>query len=106
MIIWILAFAAATALSATAFVVVAVLWLRRLRETVSAALNDSATQQLRTAQKLGEAIANVQKQQRNYEQQLHDLAQASLKLRRELTTVAHRLETSDAEAARGDRTVH
>src|ERR1700749_1434042 len=98
MLIWILAFAGTTAISAAAFVVVAMMWLGRLRETVSTALQDSAAQQLRTAQKLGEAIAHVQKQQRTYEQQLHDLAQASVKLRRELTNVTHRLEVSDSDA--------
>lgn len=101
--IWVVAFAGATALSAAAFVAVAVLWLRKLRLTVSAALAESATQQLDTAKKLSDALNNVQKQQRNYEQQLHNLAQAGLKLRQELTAVAHRLEHSEIQ---GDRTVH
>jgi hypothetical protein len=104
MLVWIIGFTGITAIAAATFVAVAVMWLRKLRETVSKALADSATQQLRTAQKLGEAVALVQKQQRNYEQQLHNLAQASLKLRQELTTVTHRLENGPEMP--GDRTVH
>jgi hypothetical protein len=105
MLVWIIAFAGTIAIAAVTFVAVAVLWLRKLRETVSKALTESANQQIRTAQRLGEAVALVQKQQRAYEQQLHNLAQASLKLRQELTTVATRLEHSDTTAP-GDRTVH
>jgi DNA-binding transcriptional regulator YbjK len=99
-------FAGITALSAAAFMVIAVLWLRKLRATVSSALTDSADQQIITAQKLGDALAQVQKQQRFYEQQLHNLAQASLKLRAELTSVSHKLESVEPDAHRGDRTVH
>lgn len=102
--ILVIAFAGMTALCAAAFVAVAVLWLRKLRETVSKALAESAEQQLATAKKLGEAIANVQKQQRTYEQQLRGVAEASLKLRQDLTAVSTRIEHS--EAMQGDRTVH
>jgi hypothetical protein len=103
---WILAFAAVTAFSATGFVVVAVLWLRKLRETVSTALAESASQQVRTAQRLGDALAQVQKQQRGYEQQLHLLSQANSQLRQGLVSVATRLEHSQVETARGDQTIH
>jgi len=106
MLVWLVAFSGATALFAAGFVVVAVMWLRKLRETVSSAVNESANQQMRTAQRLGDAVAHMQKQQRAYEQQLHNLAQASLKLRQELTSVAHRLEHHDPDIMRGDRTVH
>ena len=100
---WIVAFAGVTAVSVTAFVVVAVLWLRKLRETVSKALAEAAEQQLSTAKKLSDSLTNVQKQQRTTEQQLHNLAQAGLKLRQELTAVSTRLEHSELP---GDRTVH
>ena len=103
---WILAFVAVTAASATAFVVVAVLWLRRLRETVSGALAEAANQQVRTAQRLGEALGQVQKQQRGYEQQLQTLAQTSTQLRQGLVSMATRLDHGRGETARGDHTIH
>jgi len=106
MLVWIFAFSGATALCAAGFMAVAILWLKKLRVTVSAALNDAADQQVVAAQRLGDAIAQVQKQQRAYEQQLHNLAQASLKLRQELTSVSHRLEHTESEMPRSDRTVH
>lgn len=99
-------FAAVSAVSATGFIVVAALWLRRLRETVSAALTEAARQQVRTAQRLEETVAQVQKQQHGYEQQLQILSQANAQLRQGLVTVANRLEVSRAEAVRGDQTVH
>ena len=104
MLIWIIAFAGISAIASGTFVAVALLWLRRLRQNLSKALIEYAAQQVHTAQKLGDAVALVQKQQKAYEQQLHNLAQASLKLRQELTTVAHRLDSSEESA--GDRTVH
>ncbi|MFY9287705.1 MAG: hypothetical protein WAO98_04305 [Alphaproteobacteria bacterium] len=103
---WILIFAAVTAFSATGFVVVAVLWLRKLRETVGTALTEAANQQVRTAQRLGDAIAQVQKQQHNYDQQLQNLAQAGLRLRQELVNVSTKLEHSQADTHRGDSTIH
>ncbi len=103
---WIIAFAAVTAVSVTGFVVVAVLWLRKLRETVSTALAETANQQVRTAQRLGDALSHVQKQQQNYEQQLQNLAQAGLRLRQELVNVSARLEHNQADAGRGDQTLH
>jgi len=105
---WIIIFAAVTAVSATGFVVVAVLWLRRLRETVSTALAEAANQQVRTAQRLSDALAQVQKQQHNYEQQLQNLAQAGLRLRQEIVNVSSRLEhrQQSESPVRGDQTLH
>lgn len=103
---WIVVFAAITAVSATGFVVVAVMWLRKLRETVSISLAEAANQQVRSAQRLGEALAQVQKQQSHYDQQLQNLAQAGLRLRQELVTVNERLENHQADIIRGDSTLH
>ncbi|MDX2027493.1 MAG: hypothetical protein SFW62_02530 [Alphaproteobacteria bacterium] len=105
MLDWITLCAAVTAISATGFVVVAVMWLRKLRETVSVALAEAASQQVRTAQRLSEALAQVEKQQRGYEQQLQILSQANTQLRQGLANVATRLE-NPANTARGDQTVH
>jgi chromosome segregation ATPase len=104
---WILAFAAVTGLSATGFVVVAVIWLRKLRETVSVALAESANQQVQTAQRFSEAIAQVQKQQRGYEQQLQTLAQANTQLRQGLVNVASQIQHGQqADAIRVEPTIH
>ena len=106
MLEWIVVLAAVSAFSATGFVIISVLWLRKLRETVSLALAEAARQQVRTAQRLSEGLAQVQKQQRGYEQQLQILSQANNQLRQGLVTVANRLEISQADAARSDQTVH
>jgi DNA anti-recombination protein RmuC len=102
----ILALVAISAISAAGFVVVAVMWLRKLRQTVSSALTEAASQQVRTAQRLGDALAQVQKQQRNYEQQLQLLSQANTQLRQGLVNVATRLEHSGTDAGRNDHTIH
>jgi len=103
----VLAFAAITSVSAMAFVVVAMLWLRKLRETVAIALTESANQQVRTAQQFGEAVAHVQKQQRMYEQQLQNLAQANSQLRQGLVNVASQLQQGPShDAARAEPTIH
>ena len=103
---WLLVPVAVTAFCAAAFIVVAALWLRKLRATVSSALAEAANQQVRTAQRLGDTLAQVQKQQKNYEQQLHLLAQANTQLRQGLVNMATRLEHGPADATRGDQTIH
>jgi len=103
---WIVLFAGATALSAIGFVCVAILWLRKLRETVSMALSEAAGQQIRTTQRLSESISRLQKQQDNYTQQIHTLAQAGLRLQQELSNVANRLENNAPEPRSGGQTVH
>lgn len=101
-----LLFAGLSTLCAAGFIVVAVLWLRKLRETVASALAEAARQQLRTSQRLNETVAQVQKQQRGYEQQLQILSQANAQLKQGLVTVASRLDVSRSDAMRGDQTLH
>ncbi len=105
---WFVICAAVTAFSLTGFAVVAALWLRRLRESVSAALTESANQQIRTAQRLSDAMDTIQKQQRQHEQQVHTLAQAGLRLRQELVNVSNRLDHSQQAdtPSRSDQTIH
>ena len=103
---WLLVPVAVTAFCATAFIVVAALWLRKLRATVSSALAEAANQQVRTAQRLSDALAQVQKQQRGYEQQLQLLSQANTQLRQGLVSVATRLEHGQADAGPGDQIIH
>ena len=103
---WLLSMVAVTVVSAACFMVVGVLWLRKLRETVASALTEAANQQVRTAQRLSDALAQVQKQQRGYEQQLQLLSQANTQLRQGLVSVATRLDNGQTDTARGDQTIH
>jgi ribosomal 50S subunit-associated protein YjgA (DUF615 family) len=103
---WMYLFSGAVALSALGFVCVAVFWLRKLRDTVSTALSEAAGQQIRTAQRLNESIAQVQKQQDGYNRQIQILAQAGMRLQQELSSVTNRLDSTQAEHSRGGQTLH
>ena len=95
-----------TASSFAIFVVIAILWLRKWRENVVNAMAETANQNIRTAQRLSESIAQLQKQQRSYEDQLLALSQSNVQLRQGLVNVATRLDHSQADGTRGDHTVH
>ncbi len=99
-------FTATICVSAMGFAFVAVIWLRKLRETVSQALSEAAGQQIRTAQRLNEEIAQVQKQQDGYSQQINVLAQAGIRFQQELSNITNRLENSQTETQRGGHTLH
>jgi biopolymer transport protein ExbB/TolQ len=103
---WIYLFAGAAMLSLVGFLFVVVTWLCRLRDTVSAALTEAAGQQIRTAQRMNESLAQVQKQQESYNQQIHVLAQAGLRLQQELSNVTSRLDNTQSESTRGTQTLH
>lgn len=103
---WVLLAAAITAFSTTGFIVVAVLWLRKLRQSVTKALSETAHQQIRSAEHLSDVLASVQNRQRQFDQQLQTLAQAGLRLRQEIVTVSNRLEHHQSDAGRGDSTLH
>jgi len=95
-----------TAFSAAGFIIIAGLWLRRIRETMSSALAEAANQQVRTAQRMAEALAQVQKQQQNYEQQMQMLIQANAQLRQGLVNMATRLDNHLPDPSRADHTLH
>lgn len=101
-----LTFAAITSISATGFVVVAVLWLRKLRESVATALAESANQQVLTAKRFAETLADVQKQQRQFDQQLNVLTQSNSQLRQGLVNVATQLQHGLPDAQRAEPTIH
>ncbi len=103
---WIYFLITAISLSTTALVCFAVLWLRKLRDNVSAALSEAAKQQIYSVKRMSEAIAQLQKQQDNYTRQINALAQAGLRLQQELSNVSTRLGNTRAEDSRGGRTVH
>ena len=93
-------------ISSLGFVIVAGFWLRKMRDTVSTALAEAAGQQIRTAQRLAESIALIQKQQDNYNRQLQILAQAGLRLQQELNHVSTRLGNAQNDNERGSQTLH
>lgn len=95
-----------TAVSISGLVVIAAVWLRKWREIVISNMAEMANQNIRTAQRLGDTIAQLQKQQRTYEDQLQVLSQANAQLRQGLVNVATRLDNSQTELSRGDHTVH
>lgn len=103
---WILSFTAITAISAAGFVVVVVMWLKRMREAVSSALAESANQQVHTAQRFSEALAEIQKEQRHFEQQLQSLSQSNSQLRQGLVNVATQLQHGQVDATRVEPTIH
>ncbi|MDR3450576.1 MAG: hypothetical protein P4M15_12690 [Alphaproteobacteria bacterium] len=98
--------AAISAGSAIGFVVVALMWMKKLRDTVSASLAEAAGQQIRTSKRLNESLAEVQKQQESYNRQIQVLAQAGMRLQQELSNVANRIENTQGETARGGQTLH
>ncbi|MDD5586112.1 MAG: hypothetical protein PHY92_04030 [Alphaproteobacteria bacterium] len=105
---WIPLLAVSTTLAATGFVVVAVLWLKKLRTTVQNTMREIAGQQVCNAQRLSEAVGQLRKQQRSLEQQLQDLTQSSSRLRQDVAAIATRVEISEREHAIGpsDRILH
>ena len=94
---WAIAFIASTAFAAVGFVVVAIMWLKKLRETLSLALGETAGQQLRSSQRIGETIAQLQRQQQLTDQRLQTLAETSLRLRQELDQLAGKVEMTERD---------
>jgi hypothetical protein len=93
-------------LSAAGFVLVAAVWLRGLRKTVLASLSEMAEQQIRTAQRVSETIAQLQKQQDCCAQQIRSLTQTGVRLQREISNVTHRFGNTQGENIRGGQTLH
>jgi len=94
---WAIAFIASTGLAAAGFVVVAVMWLKKLRETLALTLGETAGQQIRTAQRLSETIATLQRQQTLYQQRLQTLTDANIHMRQELNDLAGKVEMTERD---------
>jgi predicted nucleic acid-binding protein len=90
--IWPLVFIISTLAAAAGFVVVAIFWLKRLRHTIAIALGESANQQIRSTQRMGEALAQLQRKQQFYEQRLQTLTEANIHMRQELNLLAGKVE--------------
>jgi Flp pilus assembly protein TadB len=101
-----IALASVSALSAVGFAFVCLLWMRTLKERVAVALREAARQQITTSQRMAETLAEIQKQQKGYQQQLVDLYQAHKNLRDGLVTVANRVDIHHSDAIRGNVTLH
>jgi len=103
----------ATAVSAAGFVVIAVLWLRKLREAVGKAIGDIATRQISSSQDINETINKIHKQLGLHDQQMQTLALSHSRIKHDLGALAAQVEfdapeTEDARMPRraSDRTVH
>ena len=94
---WAIAFIASTALAAIGFVVVAVLWLKKLRDTLSLALGETAGQQIRSSQRISETISALQRRQQLSEQRLQTLTEANIRMRQELNELAGKVELTDRD---------
>lgn len=89
-------------------VAIAALFVRRQRVALVRALQDSNKQQVAVAQQLAGAIDHIQRQQRQYEQQLQDMAQAAARLGHEVVALGKRVERDQSQTAygSGDRVLH
>ncbi len=87
------------ALTALGVIGLMIRMVRKLRSSVVTAINETAEQNIKTATKLADAIAALQKQQKTYEQQLLAMAQAGQKLRQDINLVAQHIQNdNEAEA--------
>ncbi|MGB4100387.1 MAG: hypothetical protein WBK91_00550 [Alphaproteobacteria bacterium] len=89
-------------------VVIAAHFVRKQRVSLVRALKDSTSQNLGMAQQLAGAIETMQRQQRQHEQQLQNVAQATLRLRQDVVTLNKRVEREQTELppSHGDRVLH
>jgi hypothetical protein len=94
---WFYLLICAVALSLTGTILFASLWLKKFRDAFSASLTEMAGHQIRTAQRISESIAELQKQQDCTTRQIHTLAQEGLRLQREISAVSSRLDNADEE---------
>jgi 1-aminocyclopropane-1-carboxylate deaminase/D-cysteine desulfhydrase-like pyridoxal-dependent ACC family enzyme len=84
-------------------------FVRRQRVIVLTTLQQVGQQQANTAQQMAQAIETIQRQQRQYEQQLQNVATAFLKMRHDLAVLTKRatptVEKSDGGVSE-DRVIH
>ncbi|MDD3181833.1 MAG: hypothetical protein PHD48_03395 [Alphaproteobacteria bacterium] len=108
MTMWAIAFIVSTVVAAAGFVVVAIVWLKKLRDTLAVALGETAGQQIRTAQRLSESLAQLQRQQTLYDQRMQSITEANLYLQTQLQNLANKVETNDQrrEVPLSSRVIH
>lgn len=110
--IWIFLIAAFAAIAATSFVVMAFLWLKKLRVAVTMALGETAHHHIRSVQRMNDDLAQIQKRQRALELHLHNLTKAHARLQQDFEDISSQIETMEPEEppamppSSDDRTVH
>ncbi len=97
MSLWGLVFVISTGAAACAFVVVAILWLKKLRETLAVALGESVSQQIKTTRRLSDTLDSLERQQHHYEQRLETLTAATLRMRQDINHLDGRLEMTERD---------
>jgi hypothetical protein len=74
--------------AATAFVVGAMVWLRRLRAQVATAVSEALTRQIEHGKRVEEALSILQKNQKKMEEQVLLLGEAYAKARTDINILA------------------
>lgn len=97
MSLWGLVFVISTGAAACAFVVVAILWLKKLRETLALALGETVSQQIKTARRFSDTLDSLERQQQHYENRLETLTAASLRMRQDMDHLEGRLEMTERD---------
>lgn len=87
---------------------VLMVYLYRQRRALIKALSQRDSEQLQMTKQLATAIEATQRQQRQYEQQLQNIAQATLRLRQDVQLLSKRSERGSAETpvAAPERVLH
>jgi hypothetical protein len=78
--------------AAGAFVVGAMLWLKRLRANLAAAVSEALTRQISHGEKVEEALGVLQHNQKKMEGQVLLLAEAQTRARNDINLLAQRFE--------------
>ncbi|NDE90271.1 MAG: hypothetical protein EB059_03915 [Alphaproteobacteria bacterium] len=84
--------------AASAFVLGAMLWLKRLRANLASAVSEALARQITHGQKVEEALAVLQLNQKKMEGQVLILAEAQRNARNDINTLAQRFEQREISA--------
>lgn len=83
------------------FVLGAMVWLKRLRASLASTVAEALSRQIHHGQKVEEALALLQKNQRQMEGHVQTLAQAEARSRSDIALLRERLEQREAVAEQG-----
>jgi hypothetical protein len=105
-----LAFWIVLAFGAAIFVGGALLWLRRLRQSLATAVADALTRQVNHGAKVEEALLALQRNQKQQESHLQALAAAQQRSRGDISVLSQRLDQQKEMLGDGniprDRVIH
>lgn len=82
-------------LAALAFVVGAMMWLKRLRQHLAGAVGDALTRQIQHGQKVEETLMLMERRQKALEVQVQTLAQAQARARADIAALTNKLGQRD-----------